>query len=141
MKNVRFLQFCSSPDLSHLRIVQNLQGKNDVNKIRDMLEKERQELQAEKRSLGNLQADYSHLRDEQNQLRVAYDRLSRDYADSLASHKQLKSDLNSLQLKHTEQSGQLIEYKEQLTSTVLEVEKAENRLEVNGLFFSLSLFV
>ena len=74
--------------------------------------------------------DYNRLRDEHDRLRNAYDRLSKDYADSLAGHKALKSELNSLQLKLTEQMGELAECKEQLTSAVNEVQKAENRLEV-----------
>ncbi|KAK7506972.1 hypothetical protein BaRGS_00001823 [Batillaria attramentaria] len=106
-----------------------LQGKDDVNKIRDMLEKERQQLKMEQRSLGNLQMDYNRLRDDQDRLRTAYDKLSRDYSDSLASHKALKSELNALQLKNTEQSGELTEAKEQLSGAVMEVQKAENRLD------------
>ncbi|XP_076464558.1 uncharacterized protein LOC143296482 [Babylonia areolata] len=106
-----------------------LQGKDDEKKIRDILEKERQQLKLEQRSLGNLQMDYSRLRDDHDRMRKAYDRLSKDYTDSLASHKALKSELNALQLKATEQMGELTECKEHLTSAVSEVQKAENRLE------------
>ena len=76
--------------------------------------------------------DYNRLRDDHDRLRNAYDRLSKDYSDSLASHKALKSELNMLQLKSTEQLGELTECKEQLTSAVNEVQKAENRLEVRS---------
>ena len=106
-----------------------------------MLEKERQQLKLEQRSLGNLQMDYNRLRDEHDRLLSAYDRLSKDYSDSLASHKALKSELNLLQLKATEQAGQLAECKEQLTSAVHEVQKAENRLEVGLVCDSVMMVV
>ncbi|XP_070181839.1 girdin-like isoform X2 [Littorina saxatilis] len=106
-----------------------LQGRNDISKIREVLEKERQQFELERRALGNLQMDYNRLRDDHDRMRNAYDRLSKDYSEALSSHKGLKSELNAMQLKATEQMGELAECKEQLTTAVNEVQKAENRLE------------
>ena len=66
-----------------------LQGKDDVNKLRELLEKERKELTVKLESLGNMQADYTKLLSEHEAVRGAYDRLSRDFTDSLATHKQV----------------------------------------------------
>ncbi|XP_041353536.1 girdin-like isoform X2 [Gigantopelta aegis] len=106
-----------------------LQGKNDVNKIRDLLEKEREQLKSEVRALGNLQMDYDKLRDEQDRLRAAYNKLNHDYHSLLADHKRVKSENNNLQLKNTELTAELNENKETITCMDVEIQKLENRFD------------
>ncbi|XP_005102971.3 girdin [Aplysia californica] len=106
-----------------------LQGKDDVNKLRDLLEHEREQLKRELLSVGNLQADYSRLHDDHKQMQAAYDKLSQDYSDMLGSHKQVKTDYNTLQLKSTEQQGDLNEAKENLSVAEVEFQKLENKMD------------
>jgi phage regulator Rha-like protein len=60
-----------------------------VNKLREMLEKERNHLKKELMAVGNLQSNYDRLREDHHQQAAAYDKLSKDYSDVLASHKQV----------------------------------------------------
>ncbi|XP_046341956.1 girdin-like isoform X2 [Haliotis rufescens] len=106
-----------------------LQGKDDVNKLRDILEREREQLKSELRALGNLQMDYDKLRDEHDRLRSGYDKLSQEYRGVLTDHKQLKKDNHTLNLKNTEMTGEVREYKDTITNMDIEMQKLENRFD------------
>ncbi|XP_055879574.1 girdin-like isoform X3 [Biomphalaria glabrata] len=106
-----------------------LQGKDDVNKLREVMEKERDHLKKELMAVGNLQSNYNRLCEDHQQQAAAYDKLSRDYSDVLASHKQIKTEYNNLQLKATELQVELNEAKENLTVADMEFQKLENKME------------
>jgi hypothetical protein len=47
-----------------------MQGRHDENKIREMLDKERQQLRLEQRANSNLKEDYGRLREDHSRMQV-----------------------------------------------------------------------
>lgn len=106
-----------------------LRDKNDVNKLQEMLEKEREQLKVESKSLSNLQMEYNQLRNKFDSLQSAHSRLEKEHHDLLTDYKRVKSEYNELQLRFTELQGEATENREQLNSADLEMTKLATRCE------------
>ncbi|KAL5009181.1 hypothetical protein ScPMuIL_014762 [Solemya velum] len=106
-----------------------MEGKNDVNKFKEMLEKEKEQMRMDLKALGNLQLDYNKLRDEHDRLLTSHEKLGQEYRDILGDHKRMKGEFNSIQMKNGELQSDCEEYKDQLHAMDLEITKLANRYE------------
>lgn len=108
-----------------------LVGENDsVQKLKVMLQQDREQVKSESKSLGTLQLDYLHVKEENIRLRSASDNINKEYNDLLQTHKTLKGDFNQLQLRNTELQGMCGEYRDQLNALDIEITKLANKCEV-----------
>lgn len=106
-----------------------LRDKNDVNKLQEMLEKEREQLKVESKSLSNLQMEYNQLRNQFDNLQSGHGRLEKEHHELITDYKRIKSEYNNLQLRFTELQGEAAENREQLNSADLEMTKLATRCE------------
>jgi len=91
--------------------------KDDDSKIRDHLaNREREQLQVEKKSLGNLQMAYNKLRDEHERLLREYEKLKSLHSAMETNNRELHIDNKNMKTDYNNMLQDNAEYKEKLRS-------------------------
>merc|ERR1719434_429478 len=106
------------------------QGQDDIVKAKEAIDKERQELKIDKKTLANLRSEHSRLKDDFRSLFTANERMKTEYCNLQTDYKSLKTENNQLKLRHTELQGKLGDAREQCTALDVENTKVTNRCEV-----------
>merc|ERR1719434_50518 len=106
------------------------QGQDDIVKAKEAIDKERQELKIDKKTLANLRSEHSRLKDDFRSLFTANERMKTEYCNLQTDYKSLKTENNQLKLRHTELQGKLGDAREQCTALDVENTKITNRCEV-----------
>ncbi|KAL3873251.1 hypothetical protein ACJMK2_036390 [Sinanodonta woodiana] len=107
-----------------------LHGKEDINKLKDMYERQLDQLRRDQKSLNNLQLDHDKLRGEHNRLIGAHDKLETDHKNVLADFKKMKTEHNTLQLMHTELQGNHARCKDELNAANMNMINLANKYEM-----------
>ncbi|XP_043226429.1 girdin-like [Amphibalanus amphitrite] len=105
-------------------------GQDDLVRIKETLEEERESLRTDTRSLQNLREEHSRLKDDFRSLFTANEKLKTEYKSLQSDYKSLKSENNSLKLKQTEVSGQMCDNRDHINGLEVEISKLSNRCEV-----------
>ena len=95
-------------------------------------------VQEEQRSGAQAAEKAERWRREREELLAVKDKVEQDLRMLMVEHKTLKREYNELHLKYTQQSGDLVECRDQLNSMDVEVAKMANKCEV-GFLFCISL--
>ncbi|KAK3591834.1 hypothetical protein CHS0354_007697 [Potamilus streckersoni] len=107
-----------------------LHGKEDINKLKDMYERQLDQLRRDQKSLNNLQLDHDKLRGEHNRLIGAHDKLETDHKSALADFKKMKTEHNTLQLMQTELQGNYARCKDELNAANMNMINLANKYEM-----------
>lgn len=93
-----------------------MQAEKEWQGKRTELMEELEKARIENRSLGNLRAEHSRLKDDFRSLFVANEKLKSEYKSIQGDYKGLRGDHNSLKLKHTQLQGEAQESRHQVTN-------------------------
>ncbi|KAJ4427776.1 hypothetical protein ANN_25429 [Periplaneta americana] len=95
-----------------------------------LLEQEKEKLKSESRSLGNLRAEHSSLKDDFRNLFTASEKLKQEYRSLQEEYRALRTENGSLKLRQTEMQGELAKANDHSTLLEVEVSKLSNRCEM-----------
>jgi len=95
-----------------------------------LLEQEKEKLKAESRSLGNLRAEHSSLKDDFRNLFTASEKLKQEYRSLQEEYRSLRSENGALKLRQTEMQGELAKSGDHNTLLEVEVSKLNSRCEM-----------
>lgn len=112
------------------QLATGLQAEKEWQEKRTELTEELEKARTENRSLGNLRAEHSRLKDDFRSLFVANEKLKNEYKSLQGDYKGLRGDHNSLKLKHTQLQGEAQESRHQVTNLDVELGKLTNKLSV-----------
>jgi len=127
---------CSQRELkAELRIVNEklttaVQVEEDWQRSRQELQDELDKSKGENRSLVNLRAEHSRLKDDFRSLFVANDKLKNEYKNLQTDYKSMRGEHNALKLKHTQLQGETAECRHQATNMDVEIGKLNNKCQV-----------
>ena len=88
----------------------------DWQRSRQELQDELDKSKGENRSLVNLRAEHSRLKDDFRSLFVANDKLKNEYKNLQTDYKSMRGEHNALKLKHTQLQGETAECRHQVKS-------------------------
>lgn len=98
----------------HDQLAASAQAAEEWQRKRSELQEELDQSKAETRSLTNLRAEHSRLKDDFRSLFVANEKLKSEYKSIQSDYKTLRGDHNSLKLKHTQLQGEAAESRHQV---------------------------
>jgi len=90
------------------------QVEQEWQRTRGELQDELDKSKGENRSLVNLRAEHSRLKDDFRSLFVANDKLKNEYKNLQTDYKTMRADHNALKLKHTQLQGETAECRHQV---------------------------
>nr|CAD7404869.1 unnamed protein product [Timema cristinae] len=105
------------------------------------VEQERDKLRTESRSLGNLRAEHSSLKDDFRNLFTASEKLKLEFRNLQEEYRSLRTDSGNLKLLNLELKGELTKRSDHVTMLEVELSKLTNRCEDSVPAFQLSHFV
>ncbi|XP_060071604.1 girdin-like [Ylistrum balloti] len=106
-----------------------LQGREDMSRVQDRAQREKDALRSELQTLGGVQMEYEHLREEHNKLLNKHEQLCKDYSEVAGDNKHLKSENNTFLTKNAELKTQCDEYKEQLHSMEIDINSLAHKYD------------
>nr|CAD7574564.1 unnamed protein product [Timema californicum] len=94
------------------------------------VEQERDKLRTESRSLGNLRAEHSSLKDDFRNLFTASEKLKLEFRNLQEEYRSLRTDSGNLKLLNLELKGELTKRSDHVTMLEVELSKLTNRCEI-----------
>ncbi|KDR17251.1 girdin isoform X2 [Zootermopsis nevadensis] len=113
---------------NEIRVLKELCTRQEASQT--LLEQEKEKLKSESRSLGNLRAEHSSLKEDFRNLFTASEKLKQEYRSLQEEYRSLRSENGSLKLRQTEMRGELAKSNDQSTLLEIEVSKLNNRCEM-----------
>ena len=99
----------------HDQLASSVQAEEEWQRSKTELQEELEKSKAETRSLTNLRAEHSRLKDDFRSLFVANEKLKSEYKSIQSDYKGLRGENNTLKLKHTQLQGEVAESHHQVT--------------------------
>uniref|UniRef100_A0A0P4Y8S8 Girdin n=3 Tax=Daphnia magna TaxID=35525 RepID=A0A0P4Y8S8_9CRUS len=114
----------------HDQLATSVVAEQEWQRSRTELQEELDKSRAETRSLTNLRAEHSRLKDDFRSLFVANEKLKSEYKCLQNDYKSLRGEHNTLKLKHTQLQGEAAESRHQVTNLDVELSKLNNKCDV-----------